>query len=347
MQAEDLFEKLEYGEIAPAYLFVGEAAFLMDEAWEKLLSKALPRGGRHFNGERLQAREIEAADAIERLATMPMFGGRRFIRVDSVETWGKESREAIESFVPQIPATACLVMTAANRKSVEGLARAVEARGKIVQFKSAGVKEAPRWLIQRAGQLGKTLSHKAAFMLVETAGADFQTLASELDKICTFIGERERIEAEDIFEAASSQRNFSTFELLDFLRARQAGKAVRSLKSLILAGEPPLRILSRLAWQTRMVWQVKDGLRQGMLEAELAKRLGAHPFVVKKAREQSALFSDTDLFRTLEAICKTDIAIKSTGATPEILLEELVLELCLTGRCEPARGAGCAGERRV
>jgi DNA polymerase-3 subunit delta len=345
MQAEGFFEKLESGEIAPVYLLVGEETFLMDEAWKKLFSKAFPSSGKFFNGERLQAKEIEAATVIERLATMPMFGGRRFIRVDGVENWNKEGREAMESFVPIIPPTACLVMTAASRKNIEGLAKAVETKGKIVQFKSAGGKDAPRWLMERAGQLGKTLSHRAAFFLVETAGANFQTLASELDKICTFVGERERIEAEDIFEAASSQRSFSTFELLDQIRARQAGKAVRSLKSLILAGELPLKILATLAWQIRLVWQVKDALRQGIPESELAKRVGAHPFVVKKAREQSARFSDADLFSTLEAICQTDVAIKSTGGAPEVLLEELVLDLCLAGskRFAPAHGVGAGG----
>jgi DNA polymerase-3 subunit delta len=348
MKAEDLFEKLEQGRIAPVYLLLGESAFLIDEAWKKLLAAAFPRGGKSFNGERLQAKEIEAAGVIERLATIPMFGGRRFIRVDGVETWGKEGRDAMEAFVPRIPPSACLVMTAAGKKSIDGLAKTVEARGEIIQFKSSSPKEAPRWLIERAGQCGKVLSHRAAFLLVETVGADFQTLASELDKICTFIGDRERIEEEDIFEAASSQRNFSTFELLDHLRARQAGKALRALKSLILAGEIPLKILGTLAWQIRMVWQVKDGLRQGMSEADLAKRLGAHPFVVKKAREQSGRLSDADLYRMLEAICQTDMAIKSTGAPPEVLLEQLLLDLCLDAakHFEPPRGLGSPGARR-
>ncbi len=257
--------------------------------------------------------------------------------VENVEAWGKEGREAVETFIRLIPPSACLVMSAAGRKSIEGLAKAVEARGKIVQFKSPGEKEAPRWLIERAAQLRKTLSHRAAFLLVEIVGGDFDILASELDKICTFVGERESIEAEDVLEAASAQRSFSAFELLDHLKARRAGKVVGSLRSLILSGEAPLKILSTLAWQIRMVWQVKDGLRQGLLEAELAKRLGAHPFVVKKAREQSVRFSDADLYATLKAICETDIAIKSTGTPPDVLLEELLLDLCLDGK-KPIQG---------
>ncbi len=339
MQAEDFLIEFDAGKIGPVYLFVGSSAFLMEEAWKKLLSKALPKGARNFNGERVQAKEMEASKVIERLATTPMFGGRRFVMVENVDAWGKEDRSAMENFIQRVPPSACLIMTASGRKNVEGIARAVEAKGKVVQFRSPGEKEAPRWLIERAKQLGKILSHRAAFILVEMAGGDYPTLASELDKICTFAGERERIEVEDILEAAGSQRHFTAFDLLDHIRMRQAGKAVRSLRSLILSGELPLKILSTLAWQVRMVWQVKDGLRQGISEASLATRLGSHPFAVKKAREQAVHISDADLYRMLEAIGQTDTAIKSTGTPAEVLLEELVLDLCLESKKAPERAS--------
>jgi DNA polymerase-3 subunit delta len=339
MNAENFLKEPDSGRIDSVYLFVGEAAFLMEEAWKKLLSCMLPKGGKNFNGERVQARETAVGDVIERLATTPMFGGRRLLMVDNVEAWKKADLEALELFVQRIPPSACLVMTSANRKSVEGLAKAVEAKGKVVHFRSPGEREAPRWLIERAGQLGKILSHQAASVLVEIAGADFNTLASELDKICTFVGERGQIEPEDVVEAASSQRSFSAFDMLDSIKAQQADKAIRSLRSLLLSGEPPLRILSNLAWQIRMVWRVKDGLRQGMSEAELSKRLGQKsPFVIRKARDQAVRFSDADLYSMIEAIGQTDLAIKSTGTSPELLLEELVLDLCLAGGRPNATG---------
>ena len=329
MDADDFLKALRAGKIDPVYLFVGPAAFLMGEAWNKLLSALLPKAGGRFNGERLQAKEVDPSDLIGRLAVVPMFGGRRAIMVDSVEAWGKGALSAVETFVQRIPSSACLVMTASSRKNIEGLAKAVEAKGKVVLFRSPGEREAQRWLTERAKQLGKTLTPRAAFLLVETSGADFQNLASELDKICTFAGERDRIEPEDILEAAGSHRTFSAFDLLDHIKGRQADKALLSLRSLLTSGELPLKILSTLAWQIRIVWQVKDGLRQGIPEAQLAKRVGAHPFVVKKACEQAGRFSDAYLYRVIEAVGQTDIAIKSTGTSPELLLEDLVLNLTL------------------
>ena len=124
----------------------------MEEAWKKLLSSLLPKRAKNFNGERVQAKETEAGDVIGRLATTPMFGGRSLIMVDNVEAWGKEDRAAMEAFVQRIPPSACLVMTASDRKTIEGLAKAVETKGKVVQFRSPGDKEALRWLIDRGGQ---------------------------------------------------------------------------------------------------------------------------------------------------------------------------------------------------
>ncbi|MDA8308414.1 MAG: DNA polymerase III subunit delta [Deltaproteobacteria bacterium] len=327
MDTEEFRKALRAGKIEPVYLFLGPSTFLMGEAWNKLLSALLPKAGGRFNGERLQAKETEPADLIARLAVVPMFGGRRAIMVDNVEAWGKGPLSAVEAFVRRIPASACLVMTASSRKSIEGLAKAVEAKGKVILFRSPGEREAPRWLVERARQMGKTLSNRAAFLLVETSGTDLQTLASELDKICTFAGERDRIEPEDILEAAGPHRTFSAFDLLDHIKGGQADKALASLRSLVLSGELPLKILSTLAWQIRIVWQVKDGLRQGIPESQLAKRIGAHPFVVKKASEQAGRFSDAYLYRVIEAVGQTDIAIKSTGTSPELLLEDLVLNL--------------------
>ena len=328
MHAEEFLTALDSGKIDPVYLFAGDSTFLMEEAWNKLLAWALLKGGRNFNGERVHAGETEPGKVIERLVTTPMFGGRRLVMVDNVEAWDKTGRAAMEAFVQRIPASACLVMTVADRKSVEELAKAVEVKGKVIQFRPPGDKEAPRWLIERAKQTGKTLSHRAASLLVETAGSDLHTLASELDKICTFAGEHDRIEEEDILEAASSQRSFTAFEMLDHIKAQQADKALRSLRSMILMGEPALKILSTMAWQIRLVWQVKDGMRRGIPVAELPKRVGAKPYPVKKAREKSTRFSDAELYRAIVAIGQTDIAIKSTGTSAELLLEDLILSLC-------------------
>jgi DNA polymerase III subunit delta len=338
MQAEDFLRTLDSAKIEPVYLFVGGSPSLVEDAWKKLIIKAVPKGARNFNGERVRAKEIPAGQVLERLVTIPMFGAKRLFMVENIEAWAKEDRAVLESFLPRLPSSTCLVMTAAGRKGLEGLAKSVESKGKVIQFRIPSEKEAPRWLIEKAKEKGKILSHRAAFLLVEMVGSNLDYLLSELEKICTFIGDSDRIEAEDIGAAATSQRSFSMFDLFDQVKARQAGKAITSLRSLILSGEPPLKILSSLAWQIRTLWQVKGGLGQGLSEAQLIERLKLHPFAVKKACEQAARFSETDLHTIHDAIRQTDVAIKSTGSPPELILESLLLDLCVETKKPSFRG---------
>jgi DNA polymerase III subunit delta len=328
MQSEDFLNTLDAAKIEPVYIFVGGSPALVEDAWKKLVSKVFPKGSKNSNGERSHAKDVTAGQLFERLMTVPMFGPKRLFMVENVEAWSKEDRAKLESFLPRLPSSTCLVLTAAARKAVEGLAKSVEAKGKVVQFRIPSGKEAPRWLIEKAKERGKILSHRAAFLLVEMVGSDPDYLLSELEKICTFTGEGDRIEPEDIEAAATSQRTFSMFDLFDQVKARQAGKAVKSLRSLIISGEPPLKLLSSLAWQIRTLWQVKGGLGQGMSEAQLSERLKLHPFAVKKACEQAGRFSEADLHGMHDAIRRADIAVKSTGSPPELILESLLLDLC-------------------
>jgi DNA polymerase III delta subunit len=39
-----------------------------------------------------------------------------------------------------------------------------------------------------------------------------------------------------------------------------------------------------------------------------------------------------DLPRALEALLRTDLALKTSGGDPRVLLERLVVELCATGK---------------
>ena len=337
MLAEDFLKTLDATKIEPVYIFVGGSPFLVEDAWHKLIAKLFPKKSKSLNGERFHARDTSAGQVFERLLTVPMFGDKRLFLIENIETWPKEDRSALQSFLPRLPSSTCLVLTVAGVKGLEGLVKSIESRGKVIQFRLPSTKEAPRWLVEKASERGKTLSHRAAFLLVEMVGSDPDSLLSELEKICTFIGDGNNIEPEEVEAAATSHRTFSMFELFDQVKSGQAGKALRSLKSLILSGEPPLKILSSLAWQIRTLWQVKGGLGQNLSEAQMSQRLKLHPFAVKKACEQAGRFSESDLHRIHDAVRRADIAIKSTGSPPELILESLLLDLCLE-RKKPSRG---------
>jgi DNA polymerase-3 subunit delta len=328
MQFNEFMRHLRQASVAPVYLFSGEADRLMEDAWKLLVERIVPAGARHFNGERLTAKEQSVDQVLARLGTLSMFGPRRLLMVQRMEIWPKDQRNQLLAYLGNPFPSACLVLTTSLKKGMEKLESAVESVGAVVRFPLPMEREVPRWVQERAKSLNKFLDPRAAALLIELVGVELHRLERELDKLVAYVGDRERIETGDVTQTVSSQRSFSVFELLDFVSLHQDSQAVSALRSLILAGEPLLVILALMARQVRIVWQIKDGLERGLTAAQIGPKLGLSSFVVKKYLQQASSFSQPELHGIHQAICDADVALKSTSVAPEWVMEALVLSLC-------------------
>ncbi|MBP8645959.1 MAG: DNA polymerase III subunit delta [Syntrophobacteraceae bacterium] len=325
MLPAEFHQQIDRGTIAPVYLFLGEAALLMEEAWNHLVEKCVPERARRFNGERLRAGECSPSNVIEKLSTIPMFGPRRLIMIAGVESWTREERDTLTSYLLSPSTCGCLVLEASRNKGLESLESRVASVGAVVNFKTPTEKEAPRWLQERARRHGKQLTLEGAVLLVEQVGVDLFRLEHELEKLTAYVGARTRIEAEDVKEVVSSLRSFTVFEMLRYLGRHETHKALTSLRSLLLLGEAPLGILGMLARQVRILWRIKAGIEQGWSTEDLVKKLKLSPYLVKNLSREATRFSEADLLEIHEALRETDLALKSTGLPADRVLESLVL----------------------
>ncbi len=335
MKAADFYRHLETGALAPVYLFVGNAELQIEEAWSRLLRAIVPESARRFNGERLRAREIPAAQVLPLLETLPMFGHRRLVMVQHIENWAKDQQKLLLAYIQKPIPTACLALTLDHAKGMEKLEAAVEAVGIVVKFASLTEWDAPRWLQNRARGQGKQLTPKAAAFLTEWVGLDEQALGQELEKVILFTGESATIDLAEVQEVASFQRHFSSFEMMRLVGQKDTSRALTALSQLLLAGEAPLAILGLLARQVRLIWQVKDGMERGMGTSELGRCLNLYPKILNQYVDQARAFSQVRLEEFHEAIRTSDVLLKSSGVSPEMILESLIVSMCLPQTNEP------------
>ncbi len=320
---------------APAYLFVGGSDLLHCEAWKALLEEIVPPKALRFNGERLQAGECEVEDVINRMRILPMFGTRQLLMVQNIDVWKKEQKEALLAYLAQPNPNACLVLTTLSRKGQEKVEEAVSRHGEVVTFPALGDRTLPKWLLERVKSHGKQLSLQAAHYLLEQVGDDLNCLEREIEKLCLYVGERTKIEPKDLEETVSVQRSFTVFELMRYVGQKKTDKALSSLRNLSLSGQHPLAILSLLARQIRVLWQVSDGIHRGLSLSQISKEAGVHPYAMKDYAQQAPALTHEDLLAAHVAIRKADVRIKSTGANPALILEELIIGLCLEGSPPP------------
>lgn len=329
MKAAEFLRHLKTGPIAPVYLFSGDAELQIEEAWTQILRKVVPENARRFNGERFRAKEVPASHVLSILGTLPMFGPKRLVLVQHIENWAKDQLKLLLSYLQKPVPTACLVLTLGHSKGMDKVEAATEAVGMVVKFAPLTEWDAPKWAQTRARQQGKQLTPKAAAFLTEWVGVDEYALGQELEKLILYVGEAGTIDVADLEQVVSYQRSFSSFEMMRFVALKNTSKALIALRNLLLAGEAPLAILGLLARQVRLIWQVKDGMDRGMSSSELGGRLNLYPKLLKQYGEQASTFSHSRLEGFHEAIRSSDVALKSSGGSPEVVLESLIASMCL------------------
>lgn len=302
----------------------------MEQAWQELCHRLVPAASRRFGGESLLAKEVLAEDVIERLATQAMFGPRKLVRVKHVDAWNKTEQSVLDVYLKRPNPRACLVLQSTNKKGCETLIAAVKkAGGVILEFPAPTEAELPRWLQEQALLRQKQLGLQGATLLLERSGTDLHRLASEVEKLCDFVGERNRIEPDDIDQVVCHQRQYTIFELVRSVGKRQTGRAITILRQLLLSGEAPLSILGLLARHIRILWQVKDGLGMGLTVDAIGSRIKLSSWILRKEYLPNVeLYSTAALFGAHRMLEATDLVLKTSGNTPEAILETLVLRLC-------------------
>ena len=120
----------------------------------------------------------------------------------------------------------------------------------------------------------------------------------------------------------------NAFALTEALKEKNAEKALRLLRNQLGHGEDPVKVLGLIAWQYRILWEVKYYQTQKIRTQEIAKRMGAKPFLVEKASQYTKKFSQATLRKGLKNLLETDRELKTTGKDPQGSLESLLLKLC-------------------
>lgn len=334
----DFYRKLQSGQIAPLYLLEGEEAYLREQALNKLIDAAVDQSVRDFNLATVSAAK-EGIDGVLMLANQfPMISPRRVVVVTDFEAISDDRQlELLKDYLRKPADTTVLVFVSPGLDNRRNIATMLRKSCEVVSFAQLDEREAaPRWIMDYVSQAGAYIDPSAAAYLVGMVGADLQRLTNELDKLLTYIGNKDgkgRITQTDIDELVQYAHEHSNFELTDALLEGNRKSAIELLDRIFeTSGEAPqslsLMLLGAIASNYRRMLAAKELMAQGAPNSEVAKAVGMPPFVVGRFNEKVRRIDTERILRGIERIAATDIALKSSLATPRLQIEVLICELC-------------------
>ncbi len=208
----------------------GDDAYLRDESIRAIARLAVAGGDTEMAVTRVAGDHAKLADVLDEVRTLPFLAKCRVVVVDNADPFVTAYRKELEAYAEKPSRSGVLVLSAKSWPGNTKLAKQVEKVGTSIECKTPDERDLPAWLIELAKTRAKAkLDDDAARLLVDLVGPEVGLLASEVDKLIVYVGDRAQIRREDVAKMVGSGRIEKIFAVVD--AATTGARARRSRTS--------------------------------------------------------------------------------------------------------------------
>jgi DNA polymerase III subunit delta len=300
-----LRKQLAAQETDPLYMLVG-ADDLEKSAVASDFAEMVEEDLRPFNVERIYGGETRVDALIDAASTLPMMATRRVIVVAEAEKLLMPKRESkaaeaeqerLEAFIQTPPAHATIVFVCGP---LDLRRRVIKLLLKVAHVVDCGSIEteadAQRWVKARAAREHVNLEPAATTELVARAGLDLVRLRAGFDRVTLYAMGQAAITVNDVRQAVTAGPEAQAdWGIANAIQRNDVREALRELGLAFDSGDVAVKILGQI-------------------------RIAAEKLPARR------------LAPAMDALFRTDIALKSSGGDSRILLERLVVEMCADAR---------------
>jgi DNA polymerase III subunit delta len=313
--------------VRPLYLLLGCEIYLRRVAAQTITDTALSNTLlREFNESSFSLLSDPVQSAIAAAEQLPMMSETRVVRIRDFARLREADEEILIRYLNNPAPSTVMIFTADELDKRKKSSKVLMDTCTVVEFASLKDAEAKAWAKSRLKELKVTADDQVVSHIISLVGSDVQTLYNELDKLASAAANTGRITLDNVDELIGRSRELSNFELGDHLLAGNRKKALETLHRLLEDGAEPVMLVGLIAGNYHRLALGKHLLAHGGRE-EVFRNIGLPPF--KRDSYISTLQRSTaaKIARGIQLTAATDLAIKTSQATPRLQLEMLVCEL--------------------
>ena len=275
---------------------------------------------------------IDDIDAIlEECNYASLFNDKKAIIVNNTNIFGikheyKEINDKLESYLnnPNIDTTLIFIADSISLK--KKCVKIIKDKNKLIEITKPIKDELEQSIKDYLSNLGYKIENSALKELIINLNSNYDYCLNELDKVLV-IKKDYLITLDDIKKYTIKIKEEDIFEFIDDIIKKDTKKIFKKLESFISNKEEPAILLSNLASQYRLMLSVKNLIKEGYSEKNIADELKIHPYRVKLAREKSYNYTNEELTNKLLKIGEIDEKIKLGVLDKYIALKLILVDL--------------------
>ena len=325
---KNLKDKISKDSLKNLYFIIGPEQFLIREILQVLQTYFLKTGSEDFNYHVFRAGEMESARLRETILTLPVMSEKRMVLCEDAHRLSESDWESLKPVITEPVTTSVLVFVSKEADKRKKIIKNLMACCEVVSAQTPKESEWTGWVNWMGRKSGIRFSPEAGAMLQQYAGYDLLGLENEIKKLSRLFDKGSLISEEDVFKVVPRIRPENVFALSKAIAQKKLSEAFLCLARLLEDNQNEIGALALITRHIRILARIKEGLKKGYTEQTLCHKTGLPRFFIKDYIKEAESWSEQKIISTMETLCSTDRAIKSSPLSSHIWLENLILKTC-------------------
>lgn len=320
-------------------LLYGSEGLLSEHYARKLTAAFVAPSALLLDYMKFDGAEVAADDIVAACDTLPMISQRRVVEVSGLPGDEKSLAAgvgpALAAYLPQIPETTFLILTADSFSKRSALYKAVAAQGRAYAFGRLERLDLKAFIRKRFKEMGLSAGSEVVDAVIEASGyfdrvsqANLFNIDGDVRRIAAYAADTGSVGLADVSACMDTSDEADVFALLDAASSGRKDAALELLANAAEKGENTFRLLALLTGQFEIMLGYREMKAEGYALSEMMKTLGVKSdYRIKKAAAAAARFEIPQLMQLLDRLYRVEADIKSGLYGERLALAMFVAEM--------------------
>ncbi len=262
-------KELAAGQVPPFVLVYGDDHGAVHNIAQQVVAASGVALGDPFLSDQIDGAELQESPGrlLEAATTMGFGGGMRLVRVQGAAAGqGKSMADAVTnaalSCLQADLVDVCVVLPVSGLDTKSKLAKEVAKHPSAVAVRcfAAQARDVATTIRNTFQQAGKRCNAEAQQFLQDNLGQDAAITQHELNKLITYLGDRDEATLDDVLAVLASAPSRNVFALCDAVGNRQTSQADKLLHLLLGEGEDPYSVANMVHRHLNRLSHAQQGL---------------------------------------------------------------------------------------
>ncbi|MDO4938437.1 MAG: DNA polymerase III subunit delta [Lachnospiraceae bacterium] len=318
---KQLNQDIKNNEFKKVYLLTGDEAFLL-RSYKKRLKSAII-GDDDMNYSYWEGKDTDAGSVIDNAETLPFFSDRKLIIIEN-SGWCKTGGAEMAAYFDQPCDSTYFIFVEAETDKRNKLYKKISELGYVCEMNHPKADDMVNWAAGMLMQSGKKITRSDLEMFLGTTGNDMELVKNELDKLISYVGDKDFVSREDIEAVTTVTLTNKVYDMCRAITQKKYTEAMQYYEDLLALRESPMSILYKISRQFKQLLDVKDLIDSGNRQDAIMSRLHIPSFVAGRLIQQARGYDRHALMNNINRCLELEEAFK-TGDMPERLAVELLI----------------------